>query len=433
MSDKLSNVQLNPLKIINLPINKIVPNVNNTRTHSREQIDKIAASMIKFGFNDPIAIDLMNVIISGHGRLEAAKLIGLVEVPTIQLGHLDKNQQRAYVIAHNRISLDAGWDNDLLEIEMQELKDAGFDLVQTGFDDDEIMRLLNPEIICNGHVDADIAPPVKKEPISVLGDIWVLDNHRVMCGDSTNPNNVQDLIKESNPIMMITDPPYGVHYEPEWRDMSGFGIGENSDGKVENDDRVDWTDAYSLFTGDICYVWHAGLFTGDVSKHLKDCGFDLINQIIWVKQHFAISRGDYHWQHEPCWYGVRKGKKHNWQGARDQSTTWEIANNNYVGNCNIEQTFGHGTQKPIECMARPIQNNSRPKDTIYDPFGGSGTTLIACEKFGRYCVMMEISPQYVDVIVKRWQDFTGKKAIHEQSGKSFEELDNERTATGTTP
>lgn len=428
----LPSTLLPVLKIISLPIDKLIPYINNSRTHSDAQIKTIAGSIKEFGFNDPIAIDAINGIIAGHGRLEAAKLLGFKEVPTIQLGHLTREQQKAYVLAHNRIALDAGWDNELLKIELQELKDAGFDVSKTGFQDAEVEALINPEIINEGLKDDDAIPAIDHFPVIVRGDIWVLGNHRVRCGDSTNPLDVQELCKEFKPNLMVTDPPYEVNYDPMWRDEAELGVGERSTGKVENDHQVDWTDAYSLFTGDVVYVWHAGVHGGSVATHLQNCDFDIIAQLIWVKQHFALSRGDYHWQHEPCWYGVRKGKKHNWQGARDQATTWEIMNNNAFGNANPEKTWGHGTQKPIECMARPIQNNSKPNDYIYDPFGGSGTTLIACEKFGRKCLMMEISPLYVEVIIKRWQDFTGEKAILETNGLSFEEIANGRARERTT-
>jgi DNA modification methylase len=420
-------VILSELKVTVLPIDKIIPYINNSRTHSTEQIARIAASIKEFGFNDPIALDALNGVIAGHGRLEAAKLLGINLVPTIQLGHLTREQQKAYVLAHNRIALDAGWDNELLRIELQELKDAGFDISKTGFEDKEIEELLNPEIVNEGLSNDDAIPSIEVIPVVLRGDTWILGSHRLRCGDSTNEGDVAELMDGLKPNLMVTDPPYGVEYKPEWREQAGKRIGETSCGKVENDDRVDWTDAYSLFGGDIVYVWHAGLYAGEVATHLGNCGFGLISQIVWVKQHFALSRGDYHWQHEPCWYAVRKGKKHNWQGARDQATTWDIMNNNAFGNANPEKTWGHGTQKPIECMARPIINNSSASDYVYDPFGGSGTTLIACEKHNRKCLMMEVSPLYCDVIIKRWQDFTGKKAILEANGLSFEDISNGRT------
>lgn len=200
---------------------------------------------------------------------------------------------------------------------------------------------------------------------------------------------------------MVTDPPYGVSYDPSWREEVDLGLGKRSKGLVKNDDKIQWTEAYSLFTGDVSYVWHAGKYTDIVLSNLKDCGFEPVSQIIWAKQHFALSRGDYHWQHEPCWYAVKKGKKHNWQGDRTQSTLWEIKNNNSFGNSNTEETFGHGTQKPIECMARPIRNNSIDGDVIYDPFLGSGSTMVAAHQLNRKCYGMELDPKYCQVIIDR--------------------------------
>jgi DNA modification methylase len=233
-----------------------------------------------------------------------------------------------------------------------------------------------------------------------------------MCGDSTNAMQVQDLMKGISPILMVTDPPYGVNYNAKWRNDDLGGV-SSAIGLVHNDDKADWTEAYSLFPGDVSYIWHASLYGNVVQTGLEGCGFKAISQIIWAKQHFVISRGDYHWKHEVCLYAVKENKKHNWQGARDQSTVWEIDNNlsQNKNSDNKEETWGHSTQKPIECMLRPILNNSAIGEYIYDPFGGSGTTLIAAEKSNRNCLMMELSPHYCDVIVARWEKLTGDKAI----------------------
>jgi len=211
---------------------------------------------------------------------------------------------------------------------------------------------------------------------------------------------------------MVTDPPYGVEYDTEWRkDIKGkFGLAAKATGKVQNDDRANWSSSWNLFPGSVSYVWCASLFSSDVQKCLKEVGFEAISLIIWVKQHFALSRGDYHWQHEPCWYAVKKGHKHNWQGARDQSTVWEIANLNCFGKNREEgeERTAHSTQKPIECMARPIRNNTAKGESVYDPFIGSGTTLIATEMLGRNCYGIEISPAYVDICVERWIKYMNK-------------------------
>ncbi len=395
---------------------------NNSRTHSPEQIEELANSIKTFGFNDPIELGEDGVIISGHARALAASKAGLTEVPCVTLQGMDENARKAYIIAANRIALNAGWDAGLLKIEFESLLENNFDVSLTGFTDEEVESYLNPEVLNAGLGDEDDVGELEEEPKTKLGDVWICGNHRVACGDSTNPDDVTRLVVGHKPNLMVTDPPYGVEYDPEWREGADLGVGKRSKGKVKNDDIIDWTEAYSLFTGDIVYIWHAGKYTHIVGQNVINCDFDIISQIIWVKQHFVLSRGDYHWQHEPCIYAVKKGKKHNWQGARDQSTTWQIKNNNSFGNSSKEETLGHGTQKPVECMSRPIQNNSKPNEYVYDPFCGSGTTLIACEKLGRKCLTQEIDPRYVDMTVKRWQKFTGLKAVLESTGEEFDGL-----------
>lgn len=418
-------MDLPQLKIEYHTIDELIPYTNNARTHSKAQIKKIASSIKEFGFNDPIAIDLNCGVIAGHGRLEAAKLLKLEKVPTIQLGHLTREQQKAYIFAHNRIAMDAGWDMELVQIEMQELKSLGFDLELTGFDNTELTDIFNSKIETPAFCDEDEIPEIRRNPCSVPGDLWLLGDHRLMCGDSTMVDSVVKLMNNINPILMVTDPPYGVEYDPAWRDES-LGAGERSKGKVENDHIADWKDAYSLFTGDVAYIWHAGKYTHIVAQNIIDCGFEIVSQIIWAKNNFAISRGDYHWKHEPCWYAVKKGQKHNWQGARDQSTLWDIQNTHQKDE---NEKVGHGTQKPILCMQIPIENNTSMDDYVYDPFGGSGTTLIACEKIKRKCFMMELSPVYCDVIIERWQKYTGKKATLESNGLTFEEMKHGRGTT----
>jgi DNA modification methylase len=394
---------------------------NNARTHSDEQIQELANSITAFGFNDPIEIGEDGVIISGHARAQAAIKAGLEFVPVVTLVGMDESARKAYILAANRIAQNAGWDSDLLKIELGDLLADEFDITLTGFTQDEINAYLNPEVLNLGESDEDEEGEGKAgDPVSKLGDVWICGNHRIACGDSTNPDDVARLLNGHEPNLMVTDPPYGVDYDPSWREGADLGVGKRSKGKVLNDTVVDWTDAYSLFTGDVVYVWHAGKYTHTVSQNVIDCGFDIVSQIIWVKQHFALSRGDYHWQHEPCVYAVRKGAKHNWQGARDQSTTWQIKNNNSFGNSEKEETFGHGTQKPVECMARPIKNNTMPNDYVYDPFSGSGTTMIACEKLGRRCLTQELDPGYVDMAVRRWEKFTGLKATLESTGENLD-------------
>jgi DNA modification methylase len=229
------------------------------------------------------------------------------------------------------------------------------------------------------------------------------------------------LFGSATPALMVTDPPYGVEYDPNWRERAGLGR-QRQNGLVANDHRVDWLEAYKLFPGDVAYVWHAGVHAAEVARGLESAGFKIRSQIIWAKQHFALSRGDYHWQHEPCWYAVRDGNSSNWCGDRTQSTVWQVANLNPIGGASEEPKTGHGTQKPVELMRRPILNNSVRGDVVYDPFLGSGTTLAAAETTDRICCGMDIDPAYVDVIVRRWQQLTGKSAALESDGRSFDEI-----------
>jgi DNA modification methylase len=237
------------------------------------------------------------------------------------------------------------------------------------------------------------------------------------------------LLQYATPVLLVTDPPYGVSLDPGWREEAGLGR-QRQVGKVANDDRIDWSEAFELFPGDVAYVWHAGIYAAEVAASLTSAGFAIRTQIIWAKQHFAMSRGDYHWQHEPCWYAVRKGKSSNWSGDRTQSTLWQVANLNPFGGDRDEEATGHGTQKPVEIMRRPILNNSRIGEAVYDPFLGSGTTLIAAELTDRVCLAMDIEPRYVDLAVKRWEKLTGKQAILAQDGCSFDQTTERQTATG---
>lgn len=257
-----------------------------------------------------------------------------------------------------------------------------------------------------------------------MGDIFHLKSedftHRLGCGDSTDPRQVSDLLDGVVPILMVTDPPYGVSYDPAWREQTLDRLGKDRTGKVQNDNRQDWREAYELFPGQVVYIWHAGKFARATAEQIESAGFVIVSQIIWAKHNFTISRGDYHWQHEPCWYAVRKGKKHNWQGSRKESTLWQIDSNSAYGRGKAEERMGHGTQKPLECMARPIRNNTGEGDVVYDPFLGSGTTLVAAEKIGRACFAGEIVPGYCDQAIQRWVNYMAKE------GRDYEVLRNGR-------
>ena len=404
----------------------LIPYARNSRTHSEAQVAKIAASIKEFGFLNPIIIDGESGIIAGHGRVMAANKLGLQSVPCIEASHLSEAQKRAYVIADNRLALDAGWDNDLLKIELQDLDANGFDLSLTGFEVGEIAAFLTEPTA--GLTDEDAVPDVPVQPVTVLGDVWILGKHRIICGDSTDADTVAKVLNGVEPHLMVTDPPYGVEYDPNWRADAAnrpgkapgsFGGAKVAIGLVTNDNKADWREAWALFPGDVVYVWHAGNMAHTVADSLIDSGFGIRAQIIWAKSQFVIGRGHYHPHHEPCWYAVRdrSGATGHWNGDRKQSTLWQIPKPQ-------KSETGHSTQKPVECMRRPIENNSSPGQAVYEPFSGSGTTIIAGEMTGRCVYAIELSPAYVDVAVKRWQDFTGKIAVLESTGEPFPQATN---------
>ena len=395
---------------------ELVPYARNARTHSEAQVAQIAASIREFGFTNPILVDGEHGVIAGHGRLLAARQLGMAEVPVIELAHLTPAQKRAYVLADNRLALSAGWDEKMLRIELGDLLAEGFDLSLTGFDDSELATLLTEPT--GGLTDPDDIPEPPAEPASRAGDVWLLGRHRLVCGDATDPATVAKALAGVRPHLMVCDPPYGVEYDPAWRNRAGLSTTQRT-GTVENDHRADWREAWALFPGDVAYVWHGALHATTVADSLTACGFEIRAQILWAKDRLVLGRGHYHWQHEPCWYAVR-GTGH-WHGDRKQTTLWQIS-----GRDQDAETI-HGTQKPVECMRRPILNNSSPGQAVYEPFSGSGTTLIAAESTGRTCHAIELSPAYVDVAVLRWQAFTGEAARLEGDGGTYQAVAGCRT------
>lgn len=393
------------------PTDRLLPSPRNARTHSDAQVAEIAGSIRTFGFANPILVGEAGQVIAGHGRLAAARLLGLAEVPVILLKGLTEMQQRQLMLADNRIALNAGWDLELLQLELKDLSVLGADLKVLGFSKGELAKALTPAD--RGLTDEDAIPDVRKIAITRAGDVWVLGSHRIGCGDSTNPAIVEKVLAGASPNLMVTDPPYGVHYDPEWRHRAGVNNSSRT-GKVENDGRADWEAAWALFPGNIAYVWHGALHAATVAASLERQGFAVRAQIIWAKERLVIGRGDYHWQHEPCWYAVRS--KGNWTGDRKQTTLWTISSKDQ------DAETVHGTQKPVECMRRPIVNNTSPGDLVYEPFLGSGTTLIAAESCGRICRAVELSPLYVDVVIRRWQAFTGSKAVRESDALLFDDI-----------
>lgn len=353
------------------PVSDLISYANNARTHSEAQVAQIAGSIREFGFNNPVLVDGENGIIAGHGRVMAARKLELAEVPVIELSHLTEAQKRAYILADNRLAEQAGWNRELLALELADLSELGVDLGDLGFDGAELDALLE-----HGAADPreEATPEPPEGPVSHPGDLWCLGKHRLLCGDATSQADVARLLEGVAPHLMVTDPPYGVEYDPGWRNETGAARTKRV-GKVANDDRADWREAWALFPGEVAYVWHGALHASTVAESLVASGFAIRSQIIWAKERLVLSRGHYHWQHEPAWYAVR-GKGH-WSGDRKQSTLWQIPNRDQ------DAVTVHGTQKPVECMRRPILNNSSVGQAIYEPFSGSGTTLIAAETCGR--------------------------------------------------
>jgi DNA modification methylase len=402
------------------PIERLTAYAANPRLHTETDIDKIAASILKWGWTMPVLADENGMPIAGEARIAAAVKLRLRSIPVVVARGWSDGEKRAYRLADNQLAARASWDFERLCNELRDLDFAGFDLDLIGFEPDNLQTIL-AGLGPSGLTDPNSVPDPPEQPVTRHGDLWLLGEHRVGCGDSTSAADVAPVLAGCEPHLMVTDPPYGVDYDPSWRARRGCGIGKRAQGKVLNDDRADWREAYALFPGDVAYVWHGALHGDVVAVGLAACGLLLRTQIVWAKQHFTLGRGDYHWQHETCWYAVRDGKASHWRGDRTQATVWEIANNNPFGNPQREQSWGHGTQKPVECMRRPIANNSRPGEFIYDPFLGSGTSLIAAEMTGRVCCAVELNPAYVDAVVQRWQAFTGRAAIHHASGQSFDE------------
>ena len=421
-----------PNEIEQLPVRELSPSENNARTHSAEQIDQIAEAITQWGWTNPVLINEQSVILAGHGRVEAAKRLKLKRVPCIRLTGLTAAQERALVIADNKLALNAGWDEEMLRSELSALQEIEYDIGPIGFGDDELAHIFRT---VTGGADPEDTPEPPDDPVARLGDCWLLGNHRLVCGDCTDAGAVDLVLGEHLPNLMVTDPPYGVNYDPAWRgkakrpDGSPLSTGNLAVGEVQNDDRADWTDAWLLFPGNVAYVWHGALHAGEVEDSLAGAQFNIRSVIIWNKPQAPVSRADYHWQHEPLFYAVRKGRPGNWHGGRKQTTVWDIANNDGT-NKNREKNTGHGTQKPVECMKRPIENNSKPGEHVYEPFSGSGTTIIAGEMTGRHVLAIELNPQYVDVAITRWQDFAESEARLEGDGRTFAEISAERLGGG---
>lgn len=397
----MTNVTL-PTAIETVATADLVPYARNSRTHDDAQVAQLAASIREFGFTNPILIDEDNGIIAGHGRVMAARKLDLDAVPCLRLTHLTEAQRRAYVIADNRLALNAGWDEDMLRVEFAELQDLGFDLDLTGFDSKELDALL-AEPLEAGLTDDDAVPDAPAEPTTKPGDLWQLGRHRLLCGDATSIDALERLCDGQLVDLWLTDPPYNVAYEGKTKDALTIQNDAMSDG----DFRAFLRDAYVaadtvMKPGAVFYIWHADSEGYNFRGAAQDAGWQVRQCLIWKKQNMVMGRQDYHWKHEPCLYGWKDGAAHLWASDRKQTTILEFDR--------PSRSSDHPTMKPVELFEYQLLNNTKGRDLVLDSFGGSGTTAIACEKTGREARLMELDPKYCDVIIKRWEDYTGKTA-----------------------
>ena len=404
--------RLHDLVVKMWPIEKLLPYARNARTHTDEQVAQVAASMVEFGWTNPILASADGTIIAGHARLAAARKLGMAEVPVIVLDHLTETQRRALVLADNRLALDAGWDEEMLRVELQALKEEDFDLDIVGFTDEELEEYLADPQTNSGLTDPDSAPEVQETAVTVPGDVWVLGNHKLLCGDATVLADVQKVLAGDLADMCFTDPPYNIDYEGRTAKKL----------KIQNDALgskfLDFLRAASINILATCkgavYICMSSSELHTLRQAFLEAGGHWSGIVIWVKNHFTLGWGDYRHNYEPIMYGWKEGGTHYWCGDRGQPDTWQIDR----PAANRE----HPTMKPVELVERALHNNSKSRDTILDPFGGSGTTVIACEKTGRLARVIELDPVYCDVVVRRWQAFTGGVARHEESGRAFDDV-----------
>jgi DNA modification methylase len=407
-----------PLAITYVPIDSLTPYARNSRTHSAEQVSQIAASLVEFGWTTPVLVDGSRGIIAGHARVLAAKQLGMTEVPVVELSHLTEVQRRAYVIADNQLALQAGWNEELLHLELSDLQDADFDLSLLGFGDDKLADLLaGLETTTEGETDEDAAPDMPETPVSQLGDVWICGEHRVLCGDATDPASYTLLMAGQKARVCWTDPPYGVNYANSAKDQM-----RGTHRPILNDDLGDefgpflqaaLTPMLQHCAGS-CYIAMSSSELDTLQSAFRAAGGHFSTFVIWAKNTFTLGRSDYQRQYEPILYGWPEGTTRHWCGDRDQGDVWNIKK--------PHKNDLHPTMKPVELIERALRNSSHPGDIVLDPFGGSGSTLIACEKSGRKARLMELEPGYADVIVRRWQDWTGKKATRASDGAAFDDL-----------
>lgn len=427
LKDEKELTEMPDLTITYKPTSDLIPYINNSRTHSDDQVTQIASSMKEFGFTNPVLIDEDGGIIAGHGRIMAAKKIGLDNVPTITLNGLTDAQRKAYIIADNQLPLNAGWNLDLLKLEIENLQELDYDLSLLGFEDDFLDGLLEPEENI-GLTDEDSVPELPEEPITVLGDIWVLGEHRLMCGDSTSIDAVEKLLENQKTDLVFTDPPYGMSYGGgrargnHALNKETGGVLIKSHGMILGDD-LQGDDLLGMVSDSIgnantnskegaaayvCFTWRT---YSEFHEALGNIGLEPKACIVWDKKSIGLGLSNYRPQHEFIFYCGGQ-----WYGDKSESDVWYMsrgATGDYV----------HPTQKPVELIERALHNSSKSGDLVHDCFGGSGSTLIACEKLNRHARLMELDPKYCDAIIKRWQEFSGKKAVLLETGEEFDDME----------
>lgn len=395
-------------------VEALIPYARNAKQHTDAQVAQIAASIREFGWGAPILVDGKNNVIAGHGRLLAARKLGMDEVPVVPMSHLTDTQRRALILADNKIGENASWDDELLGLELTELRELGFNLDLTGFSPEEWDALINGDEAKAGLTDDDAVPEVPETPVSKTGDVWVLGEHKLLCGDATKAQDYACLLGDELVDMTFTDPPYNVNYANSAKDKLR---GKNR--AILNDNLGE---GFGQFLHDACsnilartkgavYVAMSSSELDTLQSAFRRAGGRWSTFIIWAKNTFTLGRSDYQRQYEPILYGWRDGADHFWCGDRDQGDVWQIKK--------PQKNDLHPTMKPVELVERAVKNSSKSRDLVLDPFGGSGSTLIACEKTGRRARLIELDPKYVDVIVRRWQDWTGKTAVHAATGLAF--------------
>lgn len=398
-------------KVEKRSVSSLIPYARNSRTHSEAQVAQIAASVKEWGWTIPVLIDETGQIIAGHGRIQAARLLGLEEVPVMVAEGWTDAQKRAYVLADNKLAMNAGWDEELLSLELKDLKDLGSDLSLIGFNEDELAEIMADNTPTEGLTDEDDVPELPTIPTSKEGDVWILGSHRLMCGDSTSIDSVDVLMDGQKADMVFTDPPYGVDYE---------GIHNDSRSGLEDLLRSVFANYIAVSkSGASIYCFHSDRCADVFHKVFREF-FHFSSMIIWAKNSLTLSQTDYQSQHEPCLYGWMDNGSHSWYSDRKQTSVWKF---------DKERVVGHTTPKPVGLVEKAITNSSKGGDTILDLFGGSGSTLIASEIMKRSARIMELDPKYCDVIVTRWEEFTGKEAVLESNGLTFKENKNGRQKT----